>query len=75
MNDLPNDITLESATFTFTQPEDCCGRINEEFQDLTIHTEDGGGGKYLVLSTERWAIDSIKDLECIFEKLYKILKE
>jgi hypothetical protein len=31
-------------------------------QFLHIHTEDGGGGDYFVMDTERWAFDNIDDL-------------
>jgi hypothetical protein len=52
-----------AASFTFHQDEDCCGRTDSFGQDLTIEIEDGGGGTYAVIKTERWAAESPEELQ------------
>lgn len=49
-------MTLAGVTETYTQDMDCCGLgyINQ----LTVETENGGGGWFLILKTERWALDA-----------------
>lgn len=56
------------------QPEDCCGRSNEDFQELTIDILDGGGGAYVVLSTERFSLDT-KDIDQLCEHLKALILE
>lgn len=54
----------ESASMTFSQDEDCAGRINETIQQIVVKTCNGGTGPsdaYLVIETERWAIDPTPD--------------
>ena len=65
---------LTSLTETYYQEEDCCGRPEELGQDLEISALDGGGGFYLVLKTERWALDGEKDIERLVSKLRSVLK-
>lgn len=64
---------LTSVAETYSQEEDCCGRPEVDIQDLTISTEDGGGGSYLVLKTKRWALDGDEDIETLVTLLKKIL--
>jgi hypothetical protein len=52
---------IEGMSVTYTQDSDSCDTSNDN-QQLDVFTEDGGGGKYMVLKTERWAIDSIDEL-------------
>lgn len=50
----------ESVTMTFSQDEDCAGRTGETFQQIIVKTCNGGtepSDSYLVIETERWAID------------------
>ena len=42
------------VSFSYEQDADCC---DSRWQELIIATQDGGGGPYLVIKTERWAID------------------
>ena len=53
---------LTSVTEVYSQEEDCCGRVDEHGQDIEISTRDGGGGSYLVIKTERWAVDNVDEL-------------
>jgi len=49
----------QEFNITFTQDKDCCS-VEEQF--ITIKTENGGGGDFFVIETQRWAFDSIEDL-------------
>ena len=51
-------VQLSEVQFTFTQEVDTNQSSDDVCQVLTASTEDGGGGAYLILKTERWAIDS-----------------
>jgi hypothetical protein len=42
-------------SITFYQEADCCGESTD--QELTIGVEDGGGGAFVTLRTQRWALD------------------
>jgi hypothetical protein len=54
-------ILAQTLKVTFVQENDCM--VNSDLgQFLNIYTEDGGGGDYYVMDTERWAFDSIDDL-------------
>lgn len=56
------------AEFTFTQDGDSCDGLGN-LQQLEVSVEDAGGGKYLVIKTERWAMDSIDDLTALLERV------
>jgi hypothetical protein len=58
MSDKPFIIDQEFK-ITFTQDNDCC--TNDD-QFITIKTQNGGGGDFFVIETQRWAFDSIEDL-------------
>jgi len=58
-------------THVFEQESDSMSLDNEGFQTLTISTEDAGGGPYLVIETERWAID-ISELDEFVIELKKM---
>ena len=49
---------LVGITEIYEQDEDCCGRADETGQDITISTHNGGGGSYVVIQTERWAMEA-----------------
>lgn len=55
--DKPKPPTLESRTLVYSQDEDSCGRANTDTQFLEIDTPDAGDGPYIVIKTERWAIE------------------
>jgi len=76
MTDKKTYLLSQELQMTFTQEADCCD--NRE-QYLTIKTQDGGGGDFYVIETERWAFDNIPELIGILMKFYtkhkKIIKE
>ena len=49
------------VTTTFHQDPDCC-QSGFDLQNISIEEIDGGSGVYYLISTERWAIESIDDL-------------
>ena len=64
---------LDEAMFKFTQEGNCMDKhgIIEEIEikcqaDIGI---DGNGSCFYVLKTEGWSIDSLKDLELLFNRM------
>ena len=53
---LPEGITVEEMRVVYAQNSDSCDP-NNLGQDLEIETADAGGGPYLVIRTERWAME------------------
>jgi hypothetical protein len=51
---------------TFTQDGDCCDTNQEQY--ITIKTQNGGGGDFFVIETERWAFDNIPELITILKR-------
>lgn len=51
---------LAETKDTYTQQADCC-QDNDGLQFLEVRSMDGGGGHYIVIATERWAIDDIDE--------------
>lgn len=52
-------VSVNKVSVEYTQEADANSR---GIQFLDVSTEDGGGGVYYVLKTERWAFDDINDL-------------
>jgi hypothetical protein len=59
--DETNKITIGDAQVTYLQERDCCQK-GDDFQELKIKIEDGGGGPYVILKTTRWAISNLDEL-------------
>ena len=69
---------LERATFEFSQ-EAHCWATNDDLEILNIECLsslgiDNDGDCFYVLKTEGWAIDSIKDLQELFDRISKSIK-
>ena len=70
-------VLLERATFEFSQEGNCISHPDEaEF--LTIECESSLGidrdeGCFYVLKTEKWSIDSTKDLDKLFDRIRQVL--
>jgi hypothetical protein len=62
---IPKGISV--SAITFTQEGDTCSDGDDLFLKVTL--EDSGGGKYYVISTERWAFDSIEEIVQLLEIL------
>lgn len=50
-----SEIQVGDLSVELTQEMDCCE--SGDFQSIKINAVDGGGGPYIVIETERWAID------------------
>lgn len=70
--DTQEEIRLIEASYVFEQEKDCCDGESDFSQYLTIETNNGGGGPFIVLKTERWAID---DIDAFANRLKNILSE
>lgn len=59
-NGWPNDgqILLDSVTCTYLQGADCTENREDDTQELTLSTRDGGGGKFINIKTDSWSINS-----------------
>lgn len=63
---------LDKVVMTFYQDdEDSAGGS----QTLTIQSDDAGAGKYFVIATERWSIDSPEDLTALFSRLRAVFTD
>lgn len=51
---------LESMRATYTQVADSCAPTGIDVNMLDASIEDAGGGPYIVIKTERWALDGDK---------------
>lgn len=68
-----NDSTeLFSISATYTQEGDSCS--NETCHELELKTDDAGGGVYYVMSTKRWAFESVEEIVSIIEDFLKRAK-
>jgi len=64
---------LFGGTLTFTQEGDSCSV--KDLQQLEVAVEDAGGGKYMVIKTDRWAIDSVADLTALLSRVKQVWAE
>ena len=70
MSDKPK---LEKCSFTFEQ------NGNNDIEILTIECEsslgiDNDKGCFYVLKTEGWSIDSVNELQELFDRIQKVIK-
>ena len=73
-----NKPKLERATFEFSQEANCIS--SEEFESLTIMCEsslgiDNDEGCFYVLKTEGWSVDSVQDLQNLFDRIHKSINK
>lgn len=68
MEDRKTYLLGQAFEMTFTQEADCCDSGDGQF--LKIKTENGGGGDFYVIETERWAFDNIPELVTILMRFY-----
>ena len=69
---------LESASFEFSQNGNCLVH-EDEAEFLTIKCESSIGidrdeGCFFILKTKKWSIDSAKDLQDLFDRIDKVIK-
>ena len=61
---------------SFEQEADCCCPIGRETLEMAVETCDGGGGPYVVISTDRWALDpnDKEEVDTLIKALKDLLK-
>ena len=69
---------LESASFEFSQGGNCLVH-EDEAEFLTIKCESSIGidrdeNCFFILKTKKWSIDSAKDLQELFDRINKVIK-
>jgi len=67
---------LEEAKFTFSQKGNCVGST-KDIETLTIGFEsslglDSDEDGYFVLKTDGWSVDSVEDLQEMFDRIKRI---
>lgn len=67
MTDRKQFLLSQEFEMTFTQEADCC---DDKEQYITIKTQNGGGGDFYVIETERWAFDNIPELITTLMRFY-----
>jgi hypothetical protein len=70
-------IILERATFEFSQDGNCISD-SDQYEFLTVECEsslgiDRDGGCFYVLKTEKWSIDSVEDLQKLFDRIQAVI--
>jgi hypothetical protein len=69
---------LEEATFRFSQDGNCLSESDQyEFLEIEAHSSlgiDRENDCFFVLKTEKWSVDSIEDLEKLFDRIRKVVK-
>jgi hypothetical protein len=70
-----DDVRLEKATFEFSQEGNC---VDGGIETLEIRCDsslgiDNDGGCFYILKTEQWAIDSVDDLQKLFDRISKVI--
>ena len=70
-------ILLEEARFKFSQDSNCIDGGDEyEFLEIEAHSSlgiDRDNGCFFVLKTEKWSVDSVEDLEKLFDRIRKVV--
>jgi len=71
-----NKPILESASFEFSQDGNC---VDGGIETITIRCESSLGidrdeGCFYVLKTNQWSIDSLDDLEELFNRINNVIK-
>ena len=64
---------LDSIVCVYYQENDCT-ESSDDFQEITLSTRDGGGGKFINVKTDSWSISDENDfVELIkdFRKRYE----
>lgn len=68
---------LEEATFRFSQDGNCLSKSDQyEFLEIEAHSSlgiDRENDCFFVLKTEKWSVDSIEDLEKLFDRIRKVI--
>ena len=69
-------VELESATFRFSQQGNCVDKA--EYETLTVEYKSDLGldytnGGFFVIKTEQWSVDSVEELQKLFDRISKAM--
>jgi hypothetical protein len=64
-----------NKSFEFTEEVDSCGQSSGGCNLLEVEIVDAGGGPYLVIKTERWAIEDPEELRAMLAHCLEQYKE
>ena len=72
-----NQVLLDEITCKYVQESDCTeDRVDDDdYQELTLSSRDGGGGKFINISTKSWSIGDNSDILPILEDFSKRMNE
>lgn len=69
---------LEEASFRFSQDANCLSDRDEyEFLEIEARSSlgiDRDNDCFFILKTDKWSIDSIEDLEKLFNRIKKVIE-
>ena len=69
---------LEEASFRFSQDANCLSDRDEyEFLEIEARSSlgiDRDNDCFFILKTDKWTIDSIEDLEKLFNRIKKVIE-
>ena len=70
-------ILLEEASFKFSQDSNCLSD-RDEYEFLEIETRsslgiDRDNDCFFILKTDKWSVDSVEDLEKLFDRIRKVV--
>jgi hypothetical protein len=70
-------LLLEEATFRFSQDANCLSDRDEyEFLEIETHSSlgiDRDKDCFFILKTQKWSVDSIEDLEKLFDRIRQVV--
>lgn len=74
---MEEEVLLEEATFRFSQDANCLSD-RDEYEFLEIETRsslgiDRDGECFFILKTDKWSVDSIEDLEKLFDRIRQVV--
>ena len=52
-----NEILLDEITCTYIQEPDCTESREDDPQEITLSSRDGGGGKFIHIKTNGWSVN------------------
>lgn len=69
-------LILEEAKFRFSQDANCLSDNEYEFLEVKAQSSlgiDRDGECFFVLKTDAWSVDSVEDLEKVFDRIRQVV--
>ena len=60
------DVGIDDVSITYNQPD-----VDDGTQSITISSRNNGAGRYLNIKTDNWSIESIEQLQFLFDDFQK----